>query len=830
MEPDYELAELGVVRGAAWPIECLDRFGSQELVELALSSADRDHQLYFAKYAEIFDREREILWEITAADDRFAKALMLSNRLVADKVRAYLPRWQQQPRNKIIRRLEQTLYRYLARAVGRTTPNGLWAGVCLFTPGDRSECVKTAAEYAFAPDLRPFQSILRCLGDRAIYRSSSYWRANPTLRHGDGTWQFWSRSSTEAAGWCQIAGNESIDRCLQTIIDLPPLLWSEIVTKIDLLTPIETGEWLDRLIDVGAIVGGLDLPVRFDTVWDGLVESGEKLIGTDRDLWDQTLDRLTFLCFDLSVSWDEIDSPRLSVYLDEARQAISDLIIGLAIPIDQIELPDLILHCDLLLPWQITIDRDRVDRLATTIAIYDRDWLDRTSPSMQFRRQQRAYLQAQLTKSVELNSIEFTNLLPTDHEQIESGGSHFYAEVDPPHPKSLSLRERDFESGSLLPQGAAFLFSWGRGSANGGSPRIKKRQDEGLGMRANNLRAKSGMLPIESMMNDPEMVDCLQKWTELLNQSTDRVYLKPQQPQIDNKIATAPLGCFYFTPVSDWQLIISGIDDDPARAFTRFGELLDADNRLHNWLRQKLSEISVENQIDIVEIQTHFEGNPNPLARSQIVAKTIDLWGADPNSLSLKSAQITLDQTTKMPLLSIPLRSRPIAIFFFCAANIGAIDPLVSLLLYTGFQERSSYFKSIEMLINTDLKTIHTPRIILENDEIVRPNQTILNQELLQQMIGLSPRDRYLRWQEMARDFGWSNFLNIRVDREPSLLIKSDSPLALEAVFKSIKPHTKLAIVEEIIELPWLVDRAGQHYFAEFAMPFQRAKHGWSDC
>lgn len=752
MESDYELAELGVVRGAAWPIECLDRFGSQELVELALSSADRDRQLYFAKYAEIFDREREILWEITAADDRFAKALMLSNRLVADKVRAYLPRWQQQPRNKIIRRLEHTLYRYLARAVGRTTPNGLWAGVCLFTPGDRSECVKTAAEYAFAPDLRPFQSILRCLGERAIYRSSSYWQTNPTLKRCDDTWQFWSKSSTEAAGWCQIAGNESIDRCLQTIVDLPPLLWSEMVTKIDLLTPTATGEWLDRLIDIGAIVGGLDLPVRFDTVWDGLVESGDKLIGTDRDLWCQTLDRLTFLCFDLSLSWDEIDSPRLSVYLDEARQAIRDLIIELTIPVDQIELPDLILHCDLRLPWQITIDRDRVDRLATTIAIYHRDWLDRISPSMQFRRQQRSYLQAQLTKGVELNSIEFTNLLPTDDEQIES-----------------------------------------------------------------------------MIVNDPEMIDCLQKWIGLLNQSTDCVYLKPQQSPIGNKVVTAPLGCFYFTPVSDWQLIISGIDDDPARAFTRFGELLDADDRLHDWLRQKLSEISVENQIDIVEIQTHFEGNPNPLARRQIVAETIDLWGAYPNSLSLKSAQITLDRTTKTPLLSVPLRSRPIAVFFFCAANIGAIDPLVSLLLYTGFQERSSYFKSIEMLINKDLKTTHTPRIILENDEIIRPKQTILNQELLQQMISLLPRDRYLRWQEMARDFGWGNLLNVRVDREPNLLIKSDSPLALEAAFKSIKPSTKVAIVEEIIDLPWLVDRDGQHYFAEFAMPFQRAKHGWSN-
>jgi len=41
-----------------------------------------------------------------------------------------------------------------------------------------------------------------------------------------------------------------------------------------------------------------------------------------------------------------------------------------------------------------------------------------------------------------------------------------------PHPKSLSLRERDFESGSLLPEG------------------------EGLGMRAVNLRKKKWDAPL----------------------------------------------------------------------------------------------------------------------------------------------------------------------------------------------------------------------------------------------------------------------------------------------------------------------------------------------
>ena len=224
-------------------------------------------------------------------------------------------------------------------------------------------------------------------------------------------------------------------------------------------------------------------------------------------------------------------------------------------------------------------------------------------------------------------------------------------------------------------------------------------------------------------------------------------------------------------------------------------------------------------------------GTPNPIARSQIVDKTIDLWGADPNSLSLRSAQITFDLRTHTPVLSIPSRLQPLAVFFFCAANIGAIDPFANLLLYTGFQERPSYFQSIEALVNTELrKTTSTPRISLNTGEIIRSRQTRLSQELLQEMIPLSPPDRYLIWQQMARDFSWSNLLNIRVDNQPSLLIKSDSPLSLESAFKSIKSNTKFAIVEEVIGLPWLVDRDGQHYFAEFAMPFQRSKHGWSDC
>jgi hypothetical protein len=753
MKPDYELPDVGVVRGAAWPIESLDRFGSQDLVELALSSGDRDYQIYLAKYAEILDHEREILWEITAADDQFVKALMLSNRLVADKVRDYLPKWQHQSRNKIIRRLEHTLYRYLARSVGRTTPNGLWAGVCLFDRGDRSECVETAAGYAFAPDLRPFQSILIRLGTQSIYRQNSYWQTNPTLKRLEHTWQFWARTPTDAAGWCQIAANESIDLCLQTILNLPPLLGSEIAIKIDRISPTAAANWLDPLIDVGAIVGGLDLPTRFDTVWDGLVESGEKLIGADRDLWDLTIDRLHTLCLELSSRWDKIDAVELAAYLDEAQAAIIELVVELAIPIAEIELPAAILHCDLRLPWQITIDREKFDQLATTIATYNRDWLDRTSPSMQLRRKQRADLQSHLAAAIELNSIDFTVQIQTEWDEIRSVA-----------------------------------------------------------------------------MNDPVMTSCLQNWTGILNQSTEDVYLKTEDNPVIDRLATAPLGCFYFTPVADWQLLVSGIDDDPARAFARFGKILDSNNELSDWLRQVLKEIESNYQLTFVELQVPFLSNPNVIARCKFVEKTIDLWCANPQSLSLASARIEVDQHSQAPFLSISSLPDPIAVFFFCTANISVIDPIASLFLHTGFQERPSHFQLIEMssILASNL-TICTPRIKLDRGEIIRPRRTFLNQASIQQIIAISPPERYQIWQQMAQDFGWSNLVNLQIDRQPSLLIKSDSPLALAAAFKSLKPETQSVMIEEVIDLPWLIDRDGQHYFAEFAMPFQRSKHGWSD-
>lgn len=68
----------------------------------------------------------------------------------------------------------------------------------------------------------------------------------------------------------------------------------------------------------------------------------------------------------------------------------------------------------------------------------------------------------------------------------------------------------------------------------------------------------------------------------------------------------------------------------------------------------------------------------------------------------------------------------------------------------------------------------------------------------------------------------------LQIDTEPPLLMRRDSPLALEALFKSVRVGTQWLIVEECADVPWLKDVHDRHYLSEMAFPFQRSEHSWS--
>ncbi len=181
-EPDgHELGPAALLRAAAFPLDRLAVLGDPALARLAQQSGDGppDGALVEAHAAAV-TRERLLLRDATAGDPAFMKALVLANPQLA-RAAAAPPDRRRKKAEARSRRLHGALYRHLSRAVGRTEPADLWAGVALVRWGGETTVEEEPATVLVQPDLRPFQAMLRSLATRRGYLWSEAWRANATL-------------------------------------------------------------------------------------------------------------------------------------------------------------------------------------------------------------------------------------------------------------------------------------------------------------------------------------------------------------------------------------------------------------------------------------------------------------------------------------------------------------------------------------------------------------------------------------------------------------------------------------------------------------------------
>ncbi|MEA5568476.1 lantibiotic dehydratase [Anabaena sp. UHCC 0399] len=408
----FEFAPTGILRAAAWPIETIQGFGNQELATLALA-AIHNHDAhtwkeYTAAYHQVHEQERERLWQITASDSWFMKALLLSNPSLVTEVRRGLP-LSQGKRTKKIRHLETALYRYLARATGRTTPYGLWAGVGLVELGKTAQQESAKAQYSFTPDLRPWQTILRSLAQRAEYRQAAIWRLNPTLkRQADGSWHFWGRTPDGLVEQREIDSQEIVDVLLEELTKLE-LGTLDQLSKTVAASPrwnyaAKIQDILHMLIDGGVLVGGLDLPYRFENPWQALVVVADRLIESDRHLWNKAIHQLNHLGDTLTAQLEVISLDALTEYLQQAKAYIQELAQGLGVQL--ISLPDPVLHCDLGLPLRITIDEAQQNALLETLLDYEDCWIHNLSPASALRMAFRERLQQEFAVGVALSDLK----------------------------------------------------------------------------------------------------------------------------------------------------------------------------------------------------------------------------------------------------------------------------------------------------------------------------------------------------------------------------------------------------------------------------------------
>ncbi|WP_427159571.1 lantibiotic dehydratase [Aliinostoc sp. HNIBRCY26] len=771
----FEFAPAAILRAAAWPIETIQGFGNPELAQLALAaSRSQDAHTwkeYTDAYQQVHAQERERLWQITAGDSWFMKALLLSNPSLVTEVKRGLT-LQEGKRTKKIRHLETALYRFLARAAGRTTPYGLWAGVGLVELGKTAQQASTNAKYTFTPDLRPWQRILRAIAHRTEYRQAATWRINPTLkRQADGSWRFWGRKPGGLVEQREIDSQEIVDVLLEELIKL------ELGTLDQLSTTVAVSprwhyaaniqEILRIFIDGGVLVGGLDLPYQFANPWQALVLVADNLIEPDLHLWHKAIHQIQQLSDTLAAQLEVMSVDALGEYLQQAKTYIQELAQGLSVEL--IQLPDPVLHCDLELPLRITLDQTQQNILLQTLRDYEDCWIQGISPASALRIAFRERMQQEFAMGVALCDLK----------------SSLTAEMTKAH-------------------------------------------------------------------SHPAVVTRIAEWERCLSHGTEEFILETNNNGLNSPLSTAPFGCLFVglfaggnpdatfttkdkincfphTP-KPLEFLVHGIGDEPVRIFARFSELLKCDHVLHSWFQTRLEDLATQHHIQVAELQTPFEHNPNVLARPNFGIVPIELWGASAETASLAGAKIFLDAKTQLSFLKLSAFTNPVAVFWFSSAAIANFDPICEQLLWTTFQDNPmAVFRAATQPMPVELSTPRfTPRVRLPKNAIVRPRRTVLSGQTLTELAQMPAIERFAKWQQLAAEYGWPMLLNLQIAGQYSLLIHRDSPLAIESFFKkNLSAQTPWLIIEELVNQPWLVDSQGQHYIAELAIPFARSEHGW---
>lgn len=744
---DLELAPAAVVRVAGLPLAHVSELADPNLAALA-RSADPSYE---SAYTASIDQQRAALWTATAADPNFMRALTLCNPELAGWVPSQLPT----TRNKKARHLETSLYRYLARAVARTEPNGLWSGVTLaqFKSDEPALSVHEApAQYHVAPDLAPFQTFFRALADRPVYRAHATFKINPTLTRGPEGWLFSAPSATALVPR-RLRSNPTLDAAIAALTALgrfTPKAAAAAIADATQLAPATALPLIDQLIAGSVIVGGLAFPRRFADPWQALTLAHDRLLPTEQSAWSTAIAQLRTIADDLASTLATHDLAAISTTQATAREALQTLATNLDITLP--ELPRAPLRCDLRSPFAIHLGPARRAEL--------------TAVANEF-----AAFQAGDGMGGALSPALVKRWLTTAETPL--------ATFSPPPGLAAGETPLCWEevAAALEPTGplAARVASW-----------------------SHRLAADTEIWTGQTSAGEPG----------------------------------SPLGCLLFTFGGEavaGRPVLRGIVRDATPAFSRCAWLLEPGHvrTLSTWLTDQFANVGTSTAIDQVELLVGG-ANPNVLARPNLLAHAIDLWGTEPGTLDALGAVLVIDKTTKAPLLRLPGRTRPLAVHSLTAAVVDPGDHAQHLLLLSSLRTPPQIPRGDRVAFHRELTGgRHSPRVRLRSGAVVRTRRTVLTGSDLQSLLTTRSSARFTRWQQLAADREWPALLLVRRDDEPTLLVPRDSPLAIEALFEGAAKCRHLH-VEEFTDAAWISDNHGQRYVAELALPFVRRTHLWS--
>ncbi len=291
-------------------------------------------------------------------------------------------------------------------------------------------------------------------------------------------------------------------------------------------------------------------------------------------------------------------------------------------------------------------------------------------------------------------------------------------------------------------------------------------------------------------------------------------------------------------------LRVRGIFDEVAPLYGRFAPLWSDGapgplDPLHPWLRDGLARIAEHCRLRVAELAGPCEVNPNALAAPSFTEDVVELWGTTESGDGLAGAQLRTDAATGSLVVRMPGGADAV-LLSFSSADLARGDRTSELLLATSGRLAPAPSFEASAVVSTESQPGELPRAETAPAEDRLPDRpeptveaaegrTVLDADTVDGLRSRTGVGLYRRWQQLAATHAWPDTVRVRASSgEPPLLVRTTSPVAVEAVLARLGSDITHLVVEDAGRTPWLADRAGSRYVCELVVPFRRARHLWS--
>jgi hypothetical protein len=754
-------------------------------VSARLALALEWRQLEFA-YESSLAAELAELRRLAAAPD-FLKALCLASpaafrALTAPAGRARSGRqWKR----------DLTVYAYLMRAVGRATPNGLWAGVALESPPDGSEAPVRATSapgrVVFHPNLGPFARALRAVARSSPSRQSVPLRLNPTLFRV--TPSIWQLGNDREGDWhvSQTADHPLLSSLVGLTSDgrarLPRELEAELVARNPGLTGVEAERAVAEMVRDGILWPTLAFPGIFEDPWQALTETVARLPEGEKGPWDTCLRLLTGVCRRLNLHYEDVSVEEMQELLSSARDAVNALLDHYAEPGLPPETQALVADTRARFAFSVSPQlRGTLEQALRLYWAFDRYGLGELQAGLDLRR-------------------EFGSLGPAEDLPVGTAVRRQEAVHDP--------------------------------SEAGAGP-------EGGGRET----PRSGHRPWEALLGEVEEPSVkaraagrFRRWHWELEAvfASHRHQLRLEPGEAEG-LPLAPGSALVLLHLAgeDCSVRIGSVTPDPCLFYSRFRPQLRPDgpgpDPFLTWYRESQRTVQTSFPgLHFADLATHVSTNLNAASRPRLSPRLLDGLALDSDFAT--RARVRWGEAGQ-PRLEVP---------GCCAALLPRLHSALSL---DGADPYTRYFHNLSWLLGRPSLAgplppfaaeidhwHHLPRLYLDETTVISPERWTFPASVGEELATTIGLDRYIVWRRLVRRTGLPGLVYGRYGlHRTETLLPTDSVLAVEDLGRSLTAHSVVFRLAETFPPPgesWVRDADGQHYLAELALAWQGETSFW---